>query len=67
MLDMQPTADQYHACANWNHDRACAIFRQHHFEKNNERQAGMLRDYRRLTQNGDHCRRMAFLLSRKKH
>ena len=65
---MPVTADMLEACANWNHDRACALFRQHHFEKNNERQRAMLRDYKRLTQNGDRCRRQAFLLSKaRKH
>ena len=61
---MIPSAASLNAVADWNHNRACAIFRQHQFEKNHDEQQRMLRDYRRLTHNGDACRRMAWLLER---
>lgn len=57
---------QLEACANWNADKGCAIFRQAHHEKNNAKQAEMYRNFARHMHNADACRREAFLLSRKR-
>lgn len=51
-----------HAVANWNADRGCALFRQHHFEKNNDRCAAMLGEAVRYLHNADSCRRQAWMM-----
>lgn len=53
-------------CAVWNHNRACDLWKYHFHEKNHDRQEVMLRDYVRLTRNGDACNRKAWMLERGK-
>jgi hypothetical protein len=51
------------AAADWNAEKGCALYRQHHYEKNNFKQATMLSDAARHLRNHDNLRRQAFLLS----
>ena len=55
-------AEQLHACANWNANKAAAVYNRAMREKNNDLVASLLRDYRRLIRNCDDCRRRAWLL-----
>lgn len=55
-----------HAAADWNANKAAALFRQHHFEKNTFRAEQMLSDYVRLTRNADHIRRQAWVLEHRR-